>query len=84
MVNKFGSGYGTPLQNSIQWLSDLLNDGYFQFVFVCVTCKYKSTNLGITSATNSQQEKESVQPLGDYNASNESVLSISTNVNIIT
>ena len=83
-VNKFGSGYGTPLQNNIQWLSDFLNDGNFQFIFICVTCKHKSTNIGISSATNSQQEKESVQPLGDYNASNESVLSISTIVNIIT
>ena len=68
VVNKFRSAYGTPLRNSIQWLSDFLNDGDFQFVFVCVTCKHKSTNLGISSATNPQQEKESVQPLGDYNA----------------
>ena len=84
VVNKFGSAYGTPLRNSIQWLSDFLNDGDFQFVFVCVTSKHKSTNLGISSATNSQKEKESVQPLGDYNALKESVLSLSTNVNIIT
>ena len=83
-MNKFGSAYGTPLRNSIQWLSDFLNDGDFQFVFVCVTCKHKSTNLGISSATNPQQEKESVQPLGDYNALKESVLSLPTNVNIIT
>ena len=83
-MNKFGSAYGTLLRNSIQWLSDFLNDGDFQFVFVCVTCKHKSTNLGISSATNPQQEKESVQPLGDYNALKESVLSLPTNVNIIT
>ena len=83
VVNKFGSAYGTPLRNSTQWLSDFLNND-FQFVFVCVTCKHKSTNLGISSATNSQQKKESVQPLGDYNASKESVLSLSTHVNIIT
>ena len=84
VVNKFGCVYGTPLRNSIQWLSDFLNDGDFQLVFVCVTCKHKSKNLEISSATNPQQEKESVQPLGDYNALKESVLSLSTNVNIIT
>ena len=45
VVNKFGSEYGTPLRKSIQWLSDFLNDGDFQFVFVCVT--FKNTNLQI-------------------------------------
>ena len=84
IVNKFSSAYDTPLQNSIQWLSEILNDEDFQFVFVCVTCKHKSSNFGISSAINSRQEKESVRPLGDKTALKESVLSLSTNVNIIT
>ena len=36
VVNKFGSAYDIHLRNSIQWLSDFLKNGDFQFVFVCI------------------------------------------------
>ena len=36
VVNKFGSAYGTPLWNNIQWLSDFLNQNECEYNYQAI------------------------------------------------